>query len=71
MLRSRLLGKVVLHPFPLPLPPNTILDCILDENWRKNGVLHVLDVIRWKDQDVGGCEASFRFVCESKESFSS
>lgn len=62
VLRSRLLGKVILGPFPSPLPPNTILDCILDENWRTNGVLHVLDVVRWKSQDVGGCEASFRSV---------
>ncbi|KAI5124675.1 hypothetical protein M0805_004283 [Coniferiporia weirii] len=60
-LRSRLLGKVLIHPFPSPLPPNTILDCILDENWRTNGLLHVLDVVRWKSQDVGECEASFRF----------
>ncbi len=29
MLRSRLLGKVLLPPFPSPLPSNTILDCIL------------------------------------------
>jgi len=55
------MGKVLIHPFPSPLPPNTILDCILDENWRTNGLLHVLDVVRWKSQDVGGCEASFRF----------
>ncbi|KAL5495240.1 hypothetical protein ACEPAI_703 [Sanghuangporus weigelae] len=61
VLRSRLLGKVILGPFPSPLPPNTILDCILDENWRTNGILHVLDVVRWKSQDVAGCEASFRF----------
>ena len=62
ILRSRLLGKVILRPFPSPLPANTILDCILDENWRSNGILHVLDVVRWKGQDVGGCEASFRLV---------
>ncbi|KAL5535549.1 hypothetical protein ACEPAF_3643 [Sanghuangporus sanghuang] len=61
VLRSRLLGKVILGPFPSPLPPNTILDSILDENWRTNGILHVLDVVRWKSQDVAGCEASFRF----------
>ncbi|THH06096.1 hypothetical protein EW145_g4322 [Phellinidium pouzarii] len=61
ILRSRLLGKVLIHPFPSPLPPNTILDCILDENWKTNGLLHVLDVVRWKNQDVGECEASFRF----------
>ncbi|KAH8120349.1 hypothetical protein DFH11DRAFT_1559670 [Phellopilus nigrolimitatus] len=61
ILRSRLLGKVLIHPFPSPLPPNTILDCILDQNWRANGLLHVLDVVRWKSQDVAECEASFRF----------
>ena len=38
-----------------------MLDCILDKRWRENGILHVLDVIRWKGQDVGDCEAGFRF----------
>ncbi|KAJ4473718.1 hypothetical protein J3R30DRAFT_3406590 [Lentinula aciculospora] len=47
--------------FPSPLPPSTILDCILDENWTQNGVLHVLDVLRWKGQEVGECEAGMRF----------
>lgn len=61
-LRSRLLGKVILAPFPSPFPPNTILDCILDTNWRANGLLHVLDTVRWKGQDVSGCEARFRCV---------
>lgn len=61
MLRSRLLGKVLLPPFPSPLPSNTILDCILDERWKSTGILHVVDVIRWKGQDLAGCEAGFRF----------
>ena len=65
MLRSRLLGKVLLPPFPSPLPANTILDCILDERWKSTGILHVLDVIRWKGQDVAGCEAGFRSVHRS------
>ncbi|KAJ3968667.1 hypothetical protein EV361DRAFT_924883 [Lentinula raphanica] len=47
--------------FPSALPPSTILDCILDENWTRNGVLHVLDVLRWKGQEVGECEAGMRF----------
>ncbi|KAJ3919296.1 hypothetical protein F5877DRAFT_78184 [Lentinula edodes] len=47
--------------FPSPLPPSTILDCILDVNWTQNGVLHVLDVLRWKGQEVGECEAGMRF----------
>ncbi|KAJ3731732.1 hypothetical protein DFJ43DRAFT_1077124 [Lentinula guzmanii] len=47
--------------FPSPLPPSTILDCILDENWTQNGILHVLDVLRWKGQEVGECEAGMRF----------
>ncbi|PPR06457.1 hypothetical protein CVT24_002618 [Panaeolus cyanescens] len=59
-LRSRLLGKCLLR-FPSPLPPLTVLDCILDSNWRQNGILHVLDVVRWKGQDVSDCEAAFRF----------
>lgn len=59
-LRSRLLGKSLIHRFPSSLPPLTILDCILDENWRDNGILHVLDVVKWKGQDVGDCEAGFR-----------
>ncbi|KAG5640436.1 hypothetical protein DXG03_008669 [Asterophora parasitica] len=51
-LRSRLLGKVLLHRFPSSLPPLTVLDCILDANWRENGILHVLDVVKWKGQDA-------------------
>ncbi|KAF5380008.1 hypothetical protein D9615_006166 [Tricholomella constricta] len=61
-LRSRILGKVLLHRFPSPLPPLTILDCILDARWRENGILHVLDVIKWKGQDVADCESAFRRV---------
>ncbi|KZT10558.1 uncharacterized protein LAESUDRAFT_644795 [Laetiporus sulphureus 93-53] len=60
-LRSRVLGKPLMGAFPSPLPPQTILDCILDENWHKNGILHVLDVIKWKGQDVADCETPFRF----------
>jgi hypothetical protein len=60
-LRSRLLGKSLVRPFPSSLPPQTILDCILDEHWRENGILHVLDVIKWKGQDVGDCETPFRY----------
>ncbi|KAH7882454.1 hypothetical protein F5I97DRAFT_1939481 [Phlebopus sp. FC_14] len=60
-LRSRLLGKMLLPRFPSSLPPLTILDCILDSNWRTNGILHVLDVLKWKGQDVGDCETPFRF----------
>lgn len=47
--------------FPSPLPPHTVLDCILDENWRENGILHVLDVLKWKEQDITECETPFRF----------
>ncbi|KAF8870971.1 hypothetical protein CPB84DRAFT_1855294 [Gymnopilus junonius] len=60
-LRSRLLGKTLLPRFPSILPPLTVLDCILDKQWRENGIVHVLDVIKWKGQDVGDCEAGFRF----------
>ena len=49
-----------MKPFPSTLPPQTVLDCILDDNWRDNGVLHVLDVISWKGQDVADCETPFR-----------
>jgi snurportin-1 len=62
VLRSRLVGKHLLPAFPSILPQNTILDCILDRNWTQNGILHVLDVIKWKGQDIGDCEASFRWV---------
>lgn len=48
--------------FPSPLPPNTVVDCILDADWRTNGILHVLDVIRWKGQDIADCETPFRCV---------
>ncbi|GJE86729.1 hypothetical protein PsYK624_028100 [Phanerochaete sordida] len=60
-LRSRLLGKCLMKPFPSSLPPHTVLDCILDENWRDNGILHILDVIKWKGQDIADCETPFRF----------
>ncbi|KAF7291870.1 hypothetical protein MIND_01212300 [Mycena indigotica] len=60
-LRSRKLGKLLLPRFPSILPPLTVLDCILDVNWRENGVLHILDVHRWKGQDIGDCETPFRF----------
>ncbi|GBE87583.1 hypothetical protein SCP_1102600 [Sparassis crispa] len=60
-LRSRVLGKPLMKPFPSPLPPQTVLDCILDENWKDTGILHVLDVLQWKGQDVGECETPFRF----------
>ncbi|KIY72341.1 hypothetical protein CYLTODRAFT_417926 [Cylindrobasidium torrendii FP15055 ss-10] len=61
ILRSRALGKPLMPRFPSTLPPNTILDCILDADWRSNGILHVLDVIKWKSQDVADCETAFRF----------
>ena len=51
-----------MKPFPSSLPPQTVLDCILDDNWRDNGILHVLDVITWKGQDLGDCETPFRYV---------
>ncbi|KAG6913710.1 hypothetical protein DXG01_004756 [Tephrocybe rancida] len=60
-LRSRLLGKTLLTRFPSTLPPHTVLDCVLDMRWKENGVLHVLDVIKWKGQDVSDCESAFRF----------
>ncbi|KAJ7138456.1 hypothetical protein C8R43DRAFT_893270 [Mycena crocata] len=60
-LRSRKLGKLLMPRFPSTLPPLTILDCILDNNWRENGILHILDVLKWKGQDIGDCETSFRF----------
>jgi hypothetical protein len=61
-IRSRVLGKPLIPRFPSPLPSDTVLDCILDENWKENGVLHVLDVIKWKGQDIADCESSFRLV---------
>ncbi|ETW75966.1 hypothetical protein HETIRDRAFT_330264 [Heterobasidion irregulare TC 32-1] len=60
-LRSRVLGKPLMPRFPSPLPSDTVLDCILDQNWKVNGVIHVLDVLKWKGQDVADCETSFRF----------
>ncbi|KXN80805.1 Snurportin-1 [Leucoagaricus sp. SymC.cos] len=60
-LRSRLLGKTLIPRFPSNLPPLTVLDCILDANWRENGILHILDVVKWKGQDICDCEAPFRF----------
>ncbi|KAI0318087.1 hypothetical protein OF83DRAFT_1163628 [Amylostereum chailletii] len=60
-LRSRVLGKPLMPRFPSHLPSDTVLDCILDENWHDNGILHVLDVLKWKGQDLAECETSFRF----------
>ncbi|KAG8746245.1 hypothetical protein FRC10_005494 [Ceratobasidium sp. 414] len=40
--------------------PDEVLDCILDDNMAQTGVLHVLDVIRWRGTDVADCEADFR-----------
>ncbi|KAI9058037.1 hypothetical protein FKP32DRAFT_1296036 [Trametes sanguinea] len=60
-IRSRVLGKPLMKPFPSTLPPQTVLDCILDENWRDNGILHILDVVTWKGQDLADCETPFRF----------
>ncbi|KAF9254653.1 hypothetical protein L218DRAFT_1009443 [Marasmius fiardii PR-910] len=60
-LRSRLQGKPLLPWFPSNLPPDTVLDCILDENWKYNGILHVLDVLQWKGRDIADCETPFRF----------
>jgi hypothetical protein len=34
----------------------------LDNDWRANGVLHILDVLKWKGQDIGGCKTPFRSV---------
>ncbi|KAI0264620.1 hypothetical protein BC834DRAFT_881723 [Gloeopeniophorella convolvens] len=60
-IRSRVLGKPLMPRFPSFFPSDTILDCILDQNWRDNGILHILDVIKWKGQDIADCESSFRF----------
>ena len=57
-----MLGKPLIKPFPSTLPPQTVLDCILDDNWYDNGIIHVLDVISWKGQDLGDCEAPFRYI---------
>ncbi|KAJ7636999.1 hypothetical protein FB45DRAFT_907973 [Roridomyces roridus] len=60
-LRSRKQGKFLMPRFASILPPSSVLDCILDDNWRENGILHVLDVLKWKGQDIMDCEAPFRF----------
>lgn len=64
-LRSRVLGKPLIKPFPSILPPQTVLDCILDENWRENGILHILDVVTWKGQDLADCDTPFRYSASS------
>jgi snurportin-1 len=51
--------------FPTQLPTDTVLDCILDEHWEDNGILHVLDVLRWRSQDYTQCEAAFRYISRS------
>jgi len=57
---SRLKGTK-LFKFPSPLPTDSILDCILDANWGMNGIIHVLDILRWHGNDFTDCEANFRF----------
>ena len=64
-IRSRVLGKPLIPRFPSPLPSDTVLDCILDQNWKENGILHVLDVLKWKGQDIADCESSFRLALSS------
>ncbi|CAE6404825.1 unnamed protein product [Rhizoctonia solani] len=59
-LHSRVKGLAFMR-FPAPLPPDTVLDCILDDDVTQTGILHVLDVIRWRGTDVAQCEADFRF----------
>ncbi|GAB1522300.1 hypothetical protein RhiTH_005414 [Rhizoctonia solani] len=59
-LHSRVKGLAFMR-FPAPLPPDTVLDCILDDDVTQTGVLHILDVIRWRGTDVAQCEADFRF----------
>lgn len=58
---------MLLPRFPSSLPPLTVLDCILDVSWRDNGIIHVLDVLKWKGQDVGDCETPFRRVCITRK----
>ncbi|EUC61129.1 snupn protein [Rhizoctonia solani AG-3 Rhs1AP] len=59
-LHSRVKGLAFMR-FPAPLPPDTVLDCILDDDVASTGILYVLDVIRWRGTDVAQCEADFRF----------
>lgn len=59
-MRSRAKGNQIMT-LRTHLPADTILDCILDEQWETNGIIHVLDILRWKSQDYTQCEASFRF----------
>ena len=47
---------------PTNLPSDSILDCILDEHWEVNGILHIVDVIQWAKQDLSDCETTFRCV---------
>lgn len=54
--------------FPTNLPSDTILDCILDEHWEVNGILHIVDVIQWAKQDLTDCETTFR--CALSEAWS-
>jgi len=58
-LHSRVKGTPFLT-FPSSLPPDTILDCILDSSWQQNGLLHVVDILRWRGSDFMDCETEFR-----------
>ncbi|KDQ06332.1 hypothetical protein BOTBODRAFT_39672 [Botryobasidium botryosum FD-172 SS1] len=59
-LHSRVRGLPLLT-FPSPLPPDSVLDCILDVGWQQTGIIHVLDILRWRGSDFEDCEAEFRF----------
>lgn len=59
LLHSRVKGKAFLT-FPSPLPPDSILDCLLDSDWKRSGILHVVDILRWRGKDFVDCESEFR-----------
>jgi snurportin-1 len=48
----RLMGSILRLAF--------VRDCILDANWQENGIIHVLDIIRWRSTYFVDCEAEFR-----------
>ncbi|KAI6016195.1 hypothetical protein EDC04DRAFT_2903467 [Pisolithus marmoratus] len=55
------LGEDATCSFPLLTTTTDDLGLHSDTDWRKNGIVHVLDVIKWKGQDVADCETPFRF----------
>ncbi|CED83558.1 SNUPN, RNUT1 [Phaffia rhodozyma] len=60
-LHTRISARVLLR-WASPLPAETILDCVLDDGWKFNGLIHVIDCLKWRGVDIASNEATFRVL---------